>query len=487
MSPGSVLSVRRLPRLRAVPVGVESDGDLACELASAYGLTADPTQASILEDWLWREADGKWSCAVCWLAMPRQNGKNACIEIRELYGMVELGERFLHTAHEVKTARKAFRRLLSFFENPVKYPELSSMVKEIRKTNGQEAIFLVNGGSVELIARSKGSGRGFDGIDVLVIDEAQELSDDEQAALLPTISAATQGNPQVIFTGTPPNPEKPEHGVVFRRVRMDGIEGSDPRLCLHDFGAPDGPLPDINDWNLLLSVNPALGLRLSEAEVERERRLMSAEKFAHERLGWWGDPANLLVRGDIDLEKWARLADPRTPPPTGPTVIAVDVPPDRSATSLAVAWRTDSGRIAVMVEVLRGTVGAVKRIRVLAEKKPLDICLHAGGPAGSLLADLTAAGVEVTPVTTQAMAQATGGLVDLVKNSGIQHLDQTELNDAVASGRLRNTGDARYWDRRDLTDISPLVAVTLAAHSFTAHEPEDYDLLSSVFGDEEDS
>lgn len=451
-------------------------------MASAYGLTADPTQESILEDWLWRQADGKWSCAVCWLAQPRQNGKNACIEIRELYGMVELGERFLHTAHEVKTARKAFRRLLSFFENPQRYPELSGMVKEIRKTNGQEAIFLDNGGSIELIARSKGSGRGFDGIDVLVVDEAQELTDDEQAALLPTISAATQGNPQVIFTGTPPDPRKPGHGEVFRRVRADGIDGNDPKLCLHDFGVPDGPLPDINDRDLLYAVNSALGIRLSEAEVERERRLMSPEKFAHERMGWWGDPAQLQAKHDIDLEKWALLADPGINAPAGPTAIAVDVPPDRSMTSLAVAWRSESGRIAVMVKALVGTATAVQAVKdLVAAHEPLDISLHAGGPAGSLLADLTAAGVEVTPVTTMAMAQATGGLVDLVKNAGIEHLGQTELNDAVAAGRLRNTGDAQYWDRRDLTDISPLVAVTLAAHGFTAHEPDDYDVLKSIY------
>ena len=50
--------------------------------------------------------------------------------MRELYGMVVLGERFLHTAHEVKTARKAFLRIAGFFENPRQYPELAAMAKK---------------------------------------------------------------------------------------------------------------------------------------------------------------------------------------------------------------------------------------------------------------------------------------------------------------------------------------------------------------------
>jgi hypothetical protein len=60
-----------------------------------------------------------------------------------------------------------------------------------------------NGGSIEFIARSSGSGRGFT-VDVLVCDEDQDLTDEELAALLPTISAAPSGNPMVILTGTPP-------------------------------------------------------------------------------------------------------------------------------------------------------------------------------------------------------------------------------------------------------------------------------------------
>jgi hypothetical protein len=154
------------PRVRLVPRGSGSEADDACELASGYGLTPDDWQAMVLSGWLGLRRDGLWSAPRCGLAVPRQNGKNGILEVRELYGLVFRGEKFLHTAHEVKTARKAFLRLLHFFDNPRKFPELAELVKEVRRTNGQEAVVLDNGGSVEFIARSKGSGRGFT-VDVL--------------------------------------------------------------------------------------------------------------------------------------------------------------------------------------------------------------------------------------------------------------------------------------------------------------------------------
>lgn len=208
------------PRFSVAPSPVYSLAGDACFLAGAYGLEPDPWQRNVLGNWLGVRADGKWASARCGLAVPRQNGKNGIIEIRELFGMIDLGEKFLHTAHEVKTARKAFLRIASFFENPA-FPELQDLVKDIRRTNGQEAIILTNGGGVEFIARTRSSGLGFT-VDVLVLDEAQELNDDTLSALLPTISAAPKGNPQQILTGTPPKPSS--DGDVFARMRRAALE-----------------------------------------------------------------------------------------------------------------------------------------------------------------------------------------------------------------------------------------------------------------------
>lgn len=454
----------RLPRVRFAPRGRGDDGADAVALASSYGLTADDWQADVLADWLRRSRAGRWSAATCGLAVPRQNGKNAVIEIRELFGMVLLGERILHTAHEVKTARKAFIRIASFFENERDYPELAGMVREIRKTNGQEAVLLANGGGIEFIARSRGSGRGFT-VDVLVCDEAQDLTDEELAALLPTISAAPLANPQVILTGTPPDPAKRSQGEVFRRVRSDGEGKRDPRLAWSDFGVTDGPLPDVNDRALWYAANPALGGRLNVAEVERELGLMAPETFARERLGWWGDP-EADEAGPIDLREWAVLTavDPER---VTSCTIALDVSPDRRSAAIGLAGLSGD-RVLVAVEAAGGSSWVVPKLRqILAEKRVVEVSLYPRSQAGALIPDLVAAGIKFTALTAGDMGQACSGFQVGVKERSLAHVAQAELDRAVANARVRVSGESESWDRKERSvDISPLVAVSVAAHRF---------------------
>ena len=112
-------------------------GDLACEFITKHGLVPDPWQAEVLDAWLALDEHGRWAHLTCGLSVPRQNGKNVCLEVREVFGAVALGERILHTAHEVKTAQKHFRRLKFFFgekanDPAAQFPELNALVKTIR-------------------------------------------------------------------------------------------------------------------------------------------------------------------------------------------------------------------------------------------------------------------------------------------------------------------------------------------------------------------
>ncbi len=449
----SVLAGVQRPRLALVPASVGNESGDAAFLAAAYGLTPDEWQRSVLEAWMGVRADGRWAAPRAGLAVPRQNGKNAALEIRELFGMVQLGERFLHTAHEVKTARKAFARLAGFFDNPRQFPELAGLVAEVRRTNGQEAIVLSNGGSVEFAARSKSSGRGFS-VDVLVLDEAQELSEDAYAALLPTISASP--NPQQLMTGTPPAPVAV--GEVFTRFRGDGVAGEDPRLAWVEWSCPD--TVDLDDELEWAAANPALGIRLDVDQLRVERSSMSDDTFARERLGVWGTQTTRQV---IDAAAWEAIRDPGSEP-VDPVVFALDTTPDRARSSIGLAaLRADGVPHVELVANDRGSSWVVDTVLQLVGRwKPLCVVVDASGPAGAFIPALLDAGVELLTTGAREMGQACGGFVDAVSSGQLRQHGEPALAVAAAAVRKRAIGDAFGWARKDSTDISPLVAVTLA-------------------------
>lgn len=479
------------PRVRWVPKCASNDADDAIFLASAYGLAPDAWQADILHGWLGRTRAGKWAAGRCGLAVPRQNGKNGAVEIRELFGMVVLGEAFLHTAHEVKTARKAFKRLKHFFgekaDDPsARFPELNALVREVRNTNGQEAIFLHDtcetcrqvlagcdcgpghkvrrGGSVEFVARSKGSGRGFT-VDVLILDEAQALTDDELEAIRSAVSSAPLGNAQVIYLGTPPNRDKGEDGAVWLRIRSGA--GKDKRLAWIEYGAPDGPLPDLEDRELLFEANPALELRhangafgLQMDVVTDERGDLGPEGYARERLGWWGDPG-LGRHGVIDMTAWVKLKVEAGAP--SKALLVVDVSPDLEFTSIGVASE-HAGRTLVLVDRIVGTDEAPAA--VAAVKANLDEVLEVAlTPTAKVLsARLTKLKVEHEQLTNAQVGAGCVGFQDMVRNRTAAHVGQQVLDDAVRNGGTRYVGDTQHWDRRNRKlDISALVAGSTAA------------------------
>jgi hypothetical protein len=425
-------------RVRPKGAARGSDADDAIFLASSYGLIPDDWQEDALEDWLLRGRNGLWLAKTCGMAVSRQNGKNGIIEVRELFGMVVLGEKFLHTAHEVKTARKAFKRLKHFFGEQVndpnaKYPELNALVVEIRSTNGQEAIVLRDGGSVEFVARSKGSGRGFT-VDVLVLDEAQDLTDEELEALLPTISSAPSGSPQIIFTGTPPNPDKGQTGEVFTRVRQDADKGLDPHLAFTDYGVPDGPLEklDLDDIDTLYQTNPALAAGRLQLEVCRtERRRMSAAGYARERYGWWG---NLSGGENVEgaFPGWNAAGSETREPPERHQSIGLAVALNREWSSIASAGFTDDDETFVgSVRRELGTRWLVDEALRIQDESGCAVAINGAGPGKNLIPDLEDAGVDLTILTDAEACDAYADMRDGIKNKTHVHGKHPELDDAV--------------------------------------------------------
>ena len=312
---------RQTPRIGIEPPRIRTDGDGAAQLMAAYGVPLDPWQRTVVDCWLGRNEDGEYSVTSAGLAVPRQNGKNVCLESVEFYGLLVKNERILHTAHQVVTAKKSFRRLEAMFTDR-RHPEICAQVRDIRYTNGEEAIYLVGGGGIEYSTRSRQRARGFDGVSRVVFDEAQELTDDQVDSIMATLAASTTGTRQLIYTGTPPYPGAP--GTVFRRRRTACLTEPGAHDAWHEWSVEAKSVDeiDLEDKTLWYAANPALGIRLTEAFTEEELATQSPDGFARERLGWWSPILTQVADYAIPAEAWDACRS-EAPKPEGKTAFGV--------------------------------------------------------------------------------------------------------------------------------------------------------------------
>lgn len=333
------------PRIRIEPPRCGTDGNGAAMLMQEYGYTLDEWQRLVLDCWLGTDEAGDYSATSAGLSVPRQNGKNCIVEAREFYGLVVNGERILHTAHQVRTAKKAFRRLVNMFTDK-RHPEVINAVKKIRYGIGEECIELINGGIIEFTARSRQAARGYDGISLVIYDEAQELTDEQAEAIMATLSASATGTRQLIYIGTPPYIGCT--GEVFRRFResciMTAGRNEPHKSCWHEWGiAADGLNEiDVSNKTLWYETNPALGYRLTEEFTMEELKTLSTEGFARERLGYWTRPVTNQTSLAIDAKIWdiCRSDEQR---PEGKTAFGIKITADGSEVVLAGAVIPSNG------------------------------------------------------------------------------------------------------------------------------------------------
>jgi phage terminase large subunit-like protein len=437
--------------LRAVDATL-SRGPDAARLAKAGGLELDPWQRLALDAGMGEQADGQWAASEVDVLTSRQNGKNGIVEPREEYGAVVLGESIIHTAHLFKTTRESYNRLLSLIlADPDVAAELTHQVAS--PASGYEMQFR-SGGRVQFIARSRTSGRGLSG-DVLVLDEAQDLDDDDLAALLPTISASS--NPQTWYLGSAPWP----HSSVWHRRRKSGRDGVGRRRFFCEFSAD--PNADLDDPAALAQANPGLGYRLSLEAVAAERSSMSDETFARERLSISPDLPEEGDGGDFDVDVWLSFADPAAERGSRP-VFGVDVGGDRLA-HVAVAWRRPDDRVQVMIsDSGLSPLRTPERLAQLASTWKGPVML--GGTSTSLEGDVPGAAM----VSAAEFASACGRFDDLLRDGQLRHGNQPELNEAVKAAEWRpfSTAGERTLQLKDAPMVGPLAAVVRALHGLLA-------------------
>lgn len=456
ISPPSVRVGAQRPRLLSVPPRRSTAGQEAVDLAASAGLVLDDWQRFVLLEALGERPDGRWAAFEVALICPRQSGKGSILEALELAALFlpdpdAPPPLILHSAHEFKTSAEHFRRMRDLIERS---PQLSARVRIIRTAAGSEAIELHSGARLRFVTRTGGSGRGFSA-DLIVIDEAYNLTAEAMAAVLPTMSA--RPNPQVWYTSSA--------GMVssdqLERVRERGIKGDDPSLAFFEWSAPEDA--DLDAWETWAVANPALNIRVPEHFVAAERAALPDEQFARERCGIWPEKDRRATAFDMVL--WDGLQDRSAERGSNP-VFAVATAPDRTWSAIVACWHRPDGQWQVMLtDYHAGASWVTARCEELEARW-----------GGRFVANTAARGLitGADEPSEQAQAQAHNSLSDRIGDGTVHHYAEPALNVAVAQSKWRAYGNTRVLDRRGSADITPAEAAALALHALGELPPADF-------------
>lgn len=441
--------------------------------AKACGIHYDRWQQGLLTLILGRRADGTFAASVggVVLSICRQTGKTFTISSLVVI-LCTLIPRLtvIWTAHHNRTNDNTFQHVRSLVNQPAIRPYLdhTGRTDGVRGGNGMQEITFANRSKILFGARAQGFARGNDAVDIIVFDEAQILTERAISDMVPATN--TSPNALVLYIGTPPRPDDP--GEAFTTRRAQALAGEDDMLYVEFSADRDADPDDREQWR---KANPSYPRRTSETSMLRMQRQLGADSFRREALGIWDETA---AHRAIDPTQWEQAAvDAEHVDKSGLVGYALDMSPDRSTLAIGGAIRHPDGSMHVELREFKATkqAGSMWAVDYIADHWPktASVVIDGQSPAMALLADLKAR--HVRPIVTNAsdMGRACGLFLDLLRDHKLTHLadgDAPALAQAVANATTRNIGQsgAVGWNKMggDI-DISPLVAVTLAAYGTT--------------------
>lgn len=461
----SVIGVQE-PRIGSWPEGADPRlGELAVRWCRDMGFTLYPWQELVLKNSLLGGVGGeRWASQDVGLVVTRQQGKTQLLIARMMFGLFMLPHEktIVATAHLVETAKEAFRDMVARIDE---HPELKARVapRGIHYANGTEGIELKDGSRIRFKARSGGSIRGWQ-VDLLVADEAYDLTDDEMAALRPTLTQSR--NPQFWYASSTGMPDS----YVLNSVRERGIDKA-PGLAYFEWSAP--PDADNKDVEAIRQANPSLGIsNQTLASIFGDCESMEEERYRRERLGIL---APIGEEGFIPPAKWSKCLDSKLAEmvTNGEVIdqkltrvaLGVDVPPDRSYGSVCVSGFREDG--SHFVELLAREIGTDwlpgYLADLLVEGGKVPILADGFSAVSAMALELRQNRVPVKFIRSDVYKKACGVFYDKVVQGQVAHKGDADLDAAVA-GAVPSSKDKLWaWTSKSV-DVSPLVAATLAVH-----------------------
>ena len=471
-----------LPEARhlVLPKGIVSSGFPSVrETCRRIGIEFDPWQVDLNRCILAKTADGLFAADTVAISIPRQVGKTFDIgAVVFALCIANADTTVIWTAHRFKVSRETFNELRSLARSPKLAPHID--FDAITTAAGNECIPFRNGSRIVFAARERGAIRGFTKVRILILDEAQILTEAALADLAPTMNQAE--NPLIILMGTPPKPGDPAE--VFSNLRAEALAGDSEGVLYIELSAEPGSDP--NDRSLWPVFNPSYPKRTGARAILRLKKLLTPEDFDREARGIWDGDGPQAVISSAD---WAARKDSGSQV-VGSATFALDVSPKMTHSAVAFAGFRADGDVhgellhregQDILDYRPGTDWVLPALVDLKTRVPdLRVSIIKGSQAETLVPELEDAGIPVDRVAVSEFAAACGLVFKLATTGGLWHIGQPQLTAAVAATKWRDVGEgAQAWGRKKSTsDITPFIAFTLAIHQAQSAK---YDVLASFY------
>jgi len=448
-----------------VPTGITSTGWPAVRqtCVQKLGVEFDGWQDQAGRVMLAKRADGHLAAMIdgVGLSLPRQVGKTYLVGSTVFALCVNMPKLLvIWSAHHARTHGETFLAMQAFAERT----RVKPYVDRVYTGSGDEEIRFHNGSRILFGARERGFGRGIPGVDILIFDEAQILSDKALSNMLATMNTSQFG--LQLYIGTPPKPD--DMSEAFTRMRVEALAGRLTDGAWIELGAdPGASSDDRSQWR---KANPSFPHRTPVQSMLRLKRKLTEADWLREGLGIWDDDSLTT----ISMKAWADCGD-AAGVIDGQVVLSVDMAFDRSRTYVGVCGPRQDGRRQVeVIELTAGDVPSgtdrttwlVEKVAGSAREFNAPVFIASNGNAAALIPLLRAAGVEVEEIGGHALAQACGNFYDAVTARTLAHLGDDGLTAAVRAAH-RRTGESFVFTRRGGVDISPLYAALLAVWGWT--------------------
>ena len=430
-------------------------GGEAVELYNKSHNTAMPWQEQQVYDIMAVDADGLWLHMKYGYSVPRRNGKSEILIMRIVWGLVH-GEKILYTAHRTSTSSDMWARVVNAV-TACGYVEKQDF-KTIKSHGFEKIEMFESGGSLSTRTRSSKSGLG-EGFDLLVIDEAQEYTADQQSALQYLVTSSA--NPQTIMCGTPPTAVSA--GTIFPKYRRKTLAGENKNSGWAEWSLPQ--MSDMSDRELWYRTNPSLGYTLTERNIADED--FDDEVDANiQRLGVW-----ILYRQNsaITLTEWNGCRNDKPTLKAGAKLFyGISYAKASANISVAVACRAEDGRVFVEgIDCIPARQGCGSIIPYLKAPHAAGCVIDGVNGAAILSDDMKAAGVKFKPVLPKVseVVAANALFEQQIFACMIVHAGQPALTQAVTNCDHRPIGQSGgfgYSSLMDEADVGLVEAVSLA-------------------------